>query len=152
MRMHQAVEDALGIEWSFANAEDMFGAMEAFQAGMRAVRAHAAPGDVFTADVAGLIRARLITALDANHESVDDVLARLNEERARGARTPRVNQVFPWELGSAMPPELLAVLPQLPHELQYRFAGRMLVLIDVHADLVVDVLPNALPPPGRRYT
>ena len=40
---------------------------------------------------------------------------------------------------------VLAALPPLPHELQYRFVGRDLVLVDTHADLVVDILRNAVP-------
>jgi hypothetical protein len=36
-------------------------------------------------------------------------------------------------------------LPELPPELSYRFVGRDLVLKDIKAGLVVDVLPNAIP-------
>jgi len=36
------------------------------------------------------------------------------------------------------------VLPALPPELQYRMVGRDLVLVDVHASLIVDILPQAL--------
>ena len=35
--------------------------------------------------------------------------------------------------------------PALPPELAYRFVGRDLVLVDVHANLVVDILDLALP-------
>ncbi len=41
-------------------------------------------------------------------------------------------------------PCVLDALPRLPHELQYRFVGRDLVLVDTHADLVVDILRNAV--------
>jgi hypothetical protein len=41
-------------------------------------------------------------------------------------------------------PCVLAALPALPPELQYRIVGDALALIDVHAGLVVDVLPDAL--------
>jgi hypothetical protein len=41
---------------------------------------------------------------------------------------------------------LLDVLPALPEGLQFRFVARDLVLVDIDADLVVDVLPDALPP------
>ena len=44
-----------------------------------------------------------------------------------------------------MPPALLLRLPPLAPELQYRFIGRTLILLDVDANLVVDVLPDALP-------
>jgi hypothetical protein len=48
------------------------------------------------------------------------------------------------------PAVILEALPPLPEELQYRFVGPTLVLLDVHADLVVDILPNALPVDGSR--
>jgi len=38
------------------------------------------------------------------------------------------------------------VLPELPEELQFRFVERDLVLVDIDADLVIDVLPDAVPP------
>jgi hypothetical protein len=40
-------------------------------------------------------------------------------------------------------------LPELPIELEYRFEGRDLVLLDVEADMVVDVLEDALPATGQ---
>jgi len=80
------------------------------------------------------------------------VLAFINEERLPRAPKPTIHEPFPWSLGSAMPAALLPALPPLPGELQYRFADRDLVLIDIHADLVVDILKNALPVPSRRWS
>jgi hypothetical protein len=45
-----------------------------------------------------------------------------------------------------MPAAVIAALPELPPELQYRFVGADLVLVDIGAGLVVDVLRGALPP------
>jgi hypothetical protein len=39
---------------------------------------------------------------------------------------------------------MAAALPHLPEELEYRSAGTVLLLVDVHASLVVDVLPALL--------
>ena len=44
-----------------------------------------------------------------------------------------------------MPWCVLRELPLIPDELQFRFVEHDLVLIDIDASLVVDVLPNALP-------
>jgi nucleotide-binding universal stress UspA family protein len=41
-------------------------------------------------------------------------------------------------------------LPQLPDELEYRSAGTVLVLVDTHANLVVDVMPALLAGSNRR--
>ena len=44
----------------------------------------------------------------------------------------------------AVSPCIAAVLPALPDELEYRSAGTVLLLVDTHANLVVDVLPALL--------
>jgi hypothetical protein len=41
-------------------------------------------------------------------------------------------------------PCVINALPPLRGELQYRIVGRDLVLVDVHANLVVDILREAL--------
>ena len=43
---------------------------------------------------------------------------------------------------------VINTLPELPIELKYRFEARDLVLLDVAADMVVDVLQDALPAPA----
>ena len=43
-----------------------------------------------------------------------------------------------------MPPGLLAQLPPLPAALEYRLVGRMLILRDSDAALVLDYLPDAV--------
>jgi hypothetical protein len=46
---------------------------------------------------------------------------------------------------ATMPPQVLAALPRLPEDLEYRFIGRRLVLHDVHAHVIVDYIEDALP-------
>jgi len=60
---------------------------------------------------------------------------------------PMVNHPVPWGVSAARWPAL-TMLPPLPPELAYRFIGRDLVLVDVHANLVVDILDLALPTPA----
>jgi hypothetical protein len=38
---------------------------------------------------------------------------------------------------------LLHHLPALPSEMEYRIINGSLVLLDVHADIVIDILPDA---------
>ena len=47
-----------------------------------------------------------------------------------------------------MPPDLLAALPKLPEEFEFRFVGDRLILLDKHAHLVVDYVDNVLPIKG----
>ena len=42
-------------------------------------------------------------------------------------------------------PDLLAALPKLPTEFEYRFVGDRLILLDKHAHLIVDWVDNVLP-------
>jgi len=57
-----------------------------------------------------------------------------------------VNDRYPDEVPlSTMPPPILKELPKLPPELEYRFVGAHLILLDVPAHIIVDFVPNALP-------
>ena len=62
------------------------------------------------------------------------------------APVPQVNARIPVGRNTRPWPALLPELPALPPELEYRVVGSALVLVDVHADLVLDVLKDALPP------
>jgi hypothetical protein len=53
----------------------------------------------------------------------------------------------PPGIGRPVWPAVFNVLPGLPAELEYRFVGRNLVLLDAEANLVVDVVREALPAP-----
>lgn len=150
LRLQDAVRRELAMQRLFVDPEDLFRAVRSMQAGIRAARPDARPGSILTPAMGALIRRRLEQRLVVCDYAVEDVLAFLNEERLPGAHEPRVNGPFPWTVGSAMWPTLLAVLPPLPPQLQYRFYDRDLVLIDVDANLVVDVLKDALPAPRFR--
>jgi hypothetical protein len=57
-----------------------------------------------------------------------------------------VNSRYPDEVPlSTMPPQVLARLPKLPDDLEYRFIGPRLILLDVHAHTVADYIENVLP-------
>jgi hypothetical protein len=46
---------------------------------------------------------------------------------------------------ATMPPQVLAELPKVPQELEYRFIGERLILLDVPAHLIIDYIEEALP-------
>ena len=48
-------------------------------------------------------------------------------------------------MGSTVPPQVLLSLPKLPEELEYRFVGRHVILLDVHAHTIADFIDNAFP-------
>ena len=114
-------------------------------AAIRAERANATQGDFFTLALARELRTSINEALLAHDFSAADVIAAGRVEGIDYERIAlRVNGTFPWVLGAAMFPCVIEALPELPPELQYRIVGTDLVLIDIHASLIVDILPSAL--------
>jgi hypothetical protein len=153
VKLHRTLERSLPPERMFEDAEEMFEARDALRSAIVAARPHARQGNLFTARVGQVLIDRLDrTILQHGHDPAD-ILADINAERLPDVPEPKVNGEYPWAIGSAMWPTLLRALPPLPHELEYRFSNRDLVLIDMHANLVIDILHDALPPPtggGRR--
>jgi hypothetical protein len=125
--------------------------VDAIAAALREARPAAAEGDIFNAEVAVVFRQRIRATLGASACRVDDILAaERNDEQAPLPPRPIVHDQFDWSAGSFMPACVLSVLPLLPDLMQFRFVQRDLVLVDISADLVVDVLPDALPPSESR--
>jgi hypothetical protein len=57
-----------------------------------------------------------------------------------------INTVYPTTIPLAtFPPALLRKLPDLPPELEYRIVARSLILRDVKANLIVDILRDVVP-------
>jgi hypothetical protein len=148
--LHRRLERSLPPERLFDDAEEMFAARAKIRSAILAARPHARQGNIFTPGIAQAFVAVLGFAIEECGHDPADILADINEERLPGTPKPRVNGKYPWALGSAMWPTLLRVLPELPAELEYRFSDRDLVLIDVHANVVVDILEDALPAPVCR--
>jgi hypothetical protein len=111
---------------------------------LRAARPHARQGDIFTAEIAAAFRDRIADALWRHRYPAPELLADIEREAPQPSTHFAVNDRFEWSYGAMMPGCLLGALPALPTELQYRFVGVDLVLVDIEARLVVDVLPLAL--------
>ena len=58
----------------------------------------------------------------------------------------KINSPYPDKqpLASA-PPEMLAKLPLLPKDIDYRFVDKHLILRDSRANTIIDYIPNAIP-------
>ena len=149
--LHRRIEAVLGPIEINADMGRIDRAVHELAAAIRAERTAAAAGDLFTPAVGAEFRWRIADALAAHDLTPEAVL---EAERADGVDSRlvslRVNGPFPWELGTAMFPCVLDALPELPPELQYRIVGETLVLVDVHASLIVDLLPGALAPMTER--
>lgn len=143
--LHRQLESRLPPIVVNANPQTIRRAIDEMAAAIRAARPDAQPGDLFNPAIQAAIRLRIAKALSSHGFTPADVReAELAEGIDPASVTLRVNGTFPWALGTAMFPCVLEALPPLPPELQYRIVGRDLVLIDVHASVIVDILPLAL--------
>jgi hypothetical protein len=106
-------------------------------------RRTARPGDIFTPAVQAIVRRELARIFGGPEGK--QLLASIMDENPV-AVTLRINARYPDQIPmSTMPPEVLAVLPPLPKDLNYRFISDQLILLDTIAHIVVDYVSKALP-------
>jgi hypothetical protein len=142
--LHRMLAAPLGPEQMCSDPEELRRGTATLAAAIRDARGAARSGDIFTARVAPFFRTTIAGAARAWYD-VPRMLDEMDEEGLAAVVELEVNGDFPWDAGAMMPPRLLLVLPALPEELEYRFVGADLVLLDVGANLIVDLLENALP-------
>jgi hypothetical protein len=128
-----------------SNAEQLVSAVDALAAAIVAARAEAGVGDIFTPAISASFRRNIDRALRRNGVDTAALLDGSDDERPPDSSNLTVNSRFDWRHGSQFPPFLIRALPDLPAQLQYQFLGRTLVLVDIDASLIVDLLPDALP-------
>jgi hypothetical protein len=125
------------------NPADIVIAQDALAERIRAARAGAKQGDIFTPDVQKKFRTLLRPELQGK-KGVETKKA--IAEDGPMAVPLKINVKYPEkEPLSTVPPNVLLSLPKLPEELEYRFVGKYLILRDARANIIVDFIPNAIP-------
>jgi hypothetical protein len=143
LEIHDKVEKALPKLPSEASIQQIDSHQRALLQGIAAARPNARRGQLFSPAMEAAVR-RVIAKV---FEGVEGRQLResIMEENPTNV-TISVNGRYPDTVPLAtMPPDILAELPKMPEELQYRFVGRALAIMDVHAHLIVDFVPDALP-------
>jgi hypothetical protein len=112
-------------------------------AAVKRARPQAREGDVF-GDAGMVFRLALLTALS------DPAAAKLKERfdlepSGLVGLHPRLHDALPDWAPDALPAAVLRYLPELPEDIEYRLLDHDLVLWDIHADLIIDVLRDAVP-------
>jgi hypothetical protein len=141
--LRQQLEQQLPPFRMTVDGQEIHRAVETRAAAIRRTRARARVGDIFNAGVTELFRVRIREAFAVRGHDAAELIDEMNEDGARW-KPAVVNGRFSWRTAVATPPYVLAVLPTLPGELQYRFVGPDLVLVDIVANSIIDVLPGAL--------
>jgi hypothetical protein len=115
-------------------------AQESLGTRIRDLNANAKHGDVFTPEIAAQFR-RLLRPEVKDKGTKDAIL----DDNPGTIPYLKVNAVYPdKEPLSTVPPNVLASLPMLPKDIEYRFVGKHLILRDVRANLIIDYIPNAI--------
>jgi hypothetical protein len=105
---------------------------------IRSARMEAKQGDIFTPAITLVFRKALRAEMDAK------TWAAIMDENP-GEFSARINGTYPEDKPlSTVPPNILAALPNLPDDVQYRFMGRHLMLFDVRARVLLDQIPDAI--------
>jgi hypothetical protein len=119
------------------DAAELLNRERALRDRIRAARAREKQGSIFTPAVSGVFKEKLQI-----HKNPATCAALLDENP--GAIDVGVNDKYPEHKPmSTMPANVLAELPRLPEDIEYRFLGRDLILVDTRARLVVDRMPLA---------
>jgi hypothetical protein len=128
-----------------AKPEEIEAHKAALQNAVRAARASAKQGDIFTPVAVGHIRE--VIKSDAPARVKREVRETVIESEVKSVPL-RVNYAYPdsQEL-LEMTPTLLLRLPQLPKQVRYRFVNGNLLLVDRENGLIIDYMTDALPAP-----
>lgn len=127
-----------------AEPDEIAAAERALAGKIQEARATARRGDIFTPAIERRFRALLKPHLrGVRGQNTRGIIK--DEGPNAGGFPFTVNGAYPKQqpLGS-VPPDLLASLPLLPENLEYRFIDKHLILRDARANLIVDFIPNAM--------
>ena len=111
---------------------------------IQTARREARPGELFAPSMEARVK-RILGEVLAGPEG-KSVKASIMDENP-GVPRIVVNERYPSSVPlSTMPHPVLAALPKLPEELEYRFLGTRLILLDTHADIIVDFTNPVMSP------
>ena len=103
-------------------------------------RSGAKPGDIFTPEIAAQFK-RIIRPESREHGTKEAIKA----DKAENVPF-KINGPYPDKQPLAtMPPNVLAALPALPKDIDYRFVDKHLILRDTRANLIIDYMLNVIP-------
>jgi hypothetical protein len=113
-------------------------AVHALAKRIRVARAGAQEGEIFTPTIS--VEFKNVLRLEVNANTWAAIM-----DDNPGEFSNRINDTYSAERPlSTVPPNVLAVLPRLPADIQYRFVGRHLILLDTRASVILDRIPYAI--------
>lgn len=145
VKLRESVKGKLPTKLSKDSTPEQIAAFEkASVEALRAARVGAKPGDLFTPDVAQVIRTTLRSEFKPTEKKE---IRKVVLDKETAIPVPlKVNYPYPDPKEFVeMPAKLLLKLPQLPKQVKYRYVGRNLMLVDTDNNLIIDYMLDALP-------
>lgn len=137
-KLRRALEQGLPALAVTTDPAEILRAETALAERIRAARAGARQGDIFTRRISAAFKRVLRAETNAGR------CAAIRDD-GPGQFSYRTNRTYPKEQPlSTVPAGILAVLPALPPDVQYRFIGRHLVLHDTRANVILDRIHDAI--------
>jgi hypothetical protein len=105
---------------------------------IQAARRGAHEGDIFSPAISAEFKEVLALKMNATTWAVimDDNPGEFSHD---------INGIYPDDKPySTVPGAILAALPALPVDVEYRFLGRHLILLDIRANVILDQIPYAI--------
>jgi hypothetical protein len=143
LAIHTKIEASLPKLPEDATPQQIDKNQRSFENLMRKTRATAKQGDIFTPQAQPVIK-KLMANIFGGDEGKQLKLSIMDENPTNVKLT--VNGRYPDTVPlSTIPPQILQTLPKLTEDLEYRFVGNDLILLDTHAHTIADFIPNAFP-------
>jgi hypothetical protein len=143
VKLHQKLEASLPHLPKEATPQQIDKNQRALGQLIQAARKTAKQADIFTVESQAVIK-RLLAKVFGGPDGAA-LKASIMDENP-GVPKIVVNERYPDTVPlSTIPPQVLEGLPKLPEEMEFRFVGNALVLMDVHAHIIADYIPDAFP-------
>jgi len=141
--VHQKLENTLPKLSKDSTPQQVDGHQRALSKLIQDARKDSKQGEIFTPESQMVIK-KLIAKVFSGPDG-PGLKASVMDENP-GVPNLKVNARYPDEIPvSTIPPQLLEGLPKLPEEIEYRFVGNDLILMDTHAHIIADFIPNTFP-------
>ena len=146
VELHRQIERKVPALPSNATPEQIDASQRNFEKLIREARATAKQGDIFTPEAQPVIK-RLLVAVFSGADGKQLRSSVMDENTVSGAALKlTVNSRYPDSVPLAsVPAQILRALPELAEDMEYRFVGDWLILLDTHAHVIADYIDNALP-------
>jgi hypothetical protein len=139
--VHQKLENSLPKLSKESTPQQIDTHQRALAKMIQEARPDAKPGDIFTPESQVVIKKLIAKILNGPDGAA--IKASVMDENP-GVPNLKVNSRYPDEVPvSTIPPQLLEGLPKLPEEMEFRFVGNDMILMDTHAHIIADVIPDA---------